>query len=149
MTVRFDLPRGKQLEAFIARASLTHPQVLRTILTEETAKRRKVLPLPATSLDDAIRQVVATYPKARLLTDSIRVIIRRGQRSAHLLRPVAVQAWHEAFGLPIPSLEVLPKRPELSHPEGDRVGPSQGPDEAENVPPKPTDFAGFLDRLKG
>jgi hypothetical protein len=147
MTVRFDLPRGKQLEASIARASLTHPQVLRTTLTEETAKRRKVLPLPATSLEDAIRQIVATYPKARLLPDSIRVDIRRGQRAAHLLRPVAVQAWHEAFGLPIPSLEELRKRPELTQ-RGTGSDPLRAPTRRESSRPKPTDFAGFLGRLK-
>jgi len=156
MTARFDLPRGKRLEACMGMASMPTSQALWMTLTEEAAKGRKVLPVSATSLEDAIRQVVANYPGARLLPDSVEVTIRRGLRSAAKVWPVAVQAWHEAFGLPVPTLKDLAGQARVARgPKGGRrqsglVGTGNGPAPARRGKPrpKPTDFAGFLDRLK-
>jgi hypothetical protein len=60
-------------------------------------------------LDDAIRQVVATYPKAVLRPDSVTVRVTKGVTTAGKLLPVVIQAWHEAYGLPVPPLDEVVK----------------------------------------
>src|SRR5262249_15900598 len=51
----------------------------------------------------------STYPKAVLLPESIKFSIRKGPTVAKVT-PIAIQVWHEAFGLPVPTLKELAAR---------------------------------------
>ncbi len=68
---------------------------------------------PSTPVDDlgaAFRHVVAQFPKAVLQPGSVKISMQKGTTSSVKLTPVAEQAWHEAYGLPIPSNEELAAR---------------------------------------
>ena len=55
------------------------------------------------SLGEAFGRVVARYPGAALRPDSVKISLMKGTTPASKVVPVAVRAWHEAYGLPIPS----------------------------------------------
>lgn len=63
--------------------------------------------LSLSQVGDGLRHVAATHPKAVLLPASIRLRAPKGSTTSARLLDRAVQAWHEALGLPVPSSEEL------------------------------------------
>ena len=58
---------------------------------------------------DAMARVARDYPEASLKADTVSVQIKKGPMTGGKAGPIAVQAWHETLGLPIPSLEDFAK----------------------------------------
>jgi Pentapeptide repeats (8 copies) len=104
LTAVFDLIAPKRLNVFLLLQSIkgTPHRVLN--MTEGTEGRfdRTVINHP-TDVVDAMRRVASSYPKARLRPETIQLTIVKGPLTASKLKPVVVRAWHEAFGLPVPT----------------------------------------------
>jgi uncharacterized protein YjbI with pentapeptide repeats len=60
-----------------------------------------------TRVEDAFRQVASSFPKAALRPDSVAVKVGKGAITSAKIQPVAVQAWYEALGEPVPTLADL------------------------------------------
>ena len=78
-----------------------------------SAKSQSQIHLPRIDTNDIgtiLRGIAADYPKATLLPESIEATVTRGPLGAAKLVPIIEQAWHEAYGLPIPSLDDLAAR---------------------------------------
>jgi hypothetical protein len=102
----FDLPGGKVLHASLDSRQRTTDVNLRE--TRGPSSQWKPAGTAA-GLDDAFRQVAATYPTAVLRPDSIELRVSKGSTTAARLLPVVIRAWHEAFGRPIPPLDEVVK----------------------------------------
>jgi hypothetical protein len=103
----FDLPRRKALKVYISDyLSRTTYLQCDEISGGRSWPKQHMVPK---SLEDAFRQVAADYPGAVVRPGSIKIRINKGPTTAARLRPVAVQAWHEAYGLPVPALDEVVK----------------------------------------
>ncbi len=109
LSTTFDLPDGKSLEfrcygyaggihGWQGWATLAKPQG-----GNPTPRVHQAVSDPA----DAIRLVASAEPQAVVRPDSVTVKIHKGPMTASKVEPLVVQAWHEAFGLPIPALDEL------------------------------------------
>ena len=106
MSSAFELPGGASLEAEIH----TNPSWIMLYLREVTGNRavaNQHYHSGFSDLADAMARVARDYPKASPKADSVSVHIEKGPTTGGKAGPIAVQAWHETFGLPIPSLEDL------------------------------------------
>jgi uncharacterized protein YjbI with pentapeptide repeats len=90
-----------------------------------------------TDLDDALRHVASTYPGAMLRPDALDVRATKGPLTPAKLRPLVERAWHEAFGLPVPTPEELARRDrekkaaKKAHDEGMLAELARGPEGVE------------------
>jgi hypothetical protein len=99
------------------------------------------------SLGDAFREVAVQFPRAVLRPGSVKLSVRKGTTSTAKLVPVAIRAWYDANGLPIPSEDEVARlrkdKATAQHP-----APRVALVPRETTRSRPTDFAGFLARLK-
>ncbi len=108
---RFDLDRGRMLAVGVRIFPKNHPPTCLLDLTENSSTRQVRKPIiSAADAADAIRRVAALYPKATLQPDSVSVTVQKGSITPTKLGPIVIRAWHEAYGLPIPTLEELAKQ---------------------------------------
>lgn len=63
----------------------------------------------ASDLAAAVRRFVSLYPGAVPRPTSVAIKVKNGPLTAAKLVPIAVRAWHEAYGLPIPSPDDMAK----------------------------------------
>ncbi|MEA2630028.1 MAG: hypothetical protein QOE66_247, partial [Chloroflexota bacterium] len=111
LETEFDLPGGMTLKVHVDGYQTVGPWYGWLRLWEMEGDRvRSTDYSNATSLDDAIREVVSKYPKAVLRPGSVTVRIQKGTTTGAKVRPIAVRAWHQAYGLPIPSLEEVARQ---------------------------------------
>ena len=110
MSAEFDLTPGKWLKTSVSSHSSGGTPHWSLRMIEETVRRSGGKVVGAADVGDAMRQVAASYPKARLRPDSIALRIEKGPTTASKLKPVVVRAWHEVLGLPVPTPSELADR---------------------------------------
>ncbi len=107
LTTRFDLSQNKSLAVAVGFYRISGKPHWWLQLTEETNNRSTGGFHSVSSFEDAVRKVASDYPSAVLPPESVKVNLQKGTTTGAKLRPVAIQAWHEAFGRPIPTLDEL------------------------------------------
>ncbi len=104
----FDLTGGRTLMAQVYLSQQGGRLGGNLRLSEAKGGRRNFKPWAKVSgPDDAMRQVAAAYPEAALRRDTVEVSVQKGAATGAKVRPVAIRAWHEALGQPIPSADEL------------------------------------------
>jgi uncharacterized protein YjbI with pentapeptide repeats len=100
----FDLPGGASLEFEVrgARAGSRWNGYVTCCQTKGDSSKW-TLNGHVTQPDDALRQLASKHPKAVLRPESVKVNMQKGTTTGAKARPIAVRAWYEAFGRPIPS----------------------------------------------
>jgi uncharacterized protein YjbI with pentapeptide repeats len=111
INAEFELPRGKVLTVTAYSYRGMPGGKAHVVINESSGKQ--VVGKPGVSgkdLGDALRLIAADYPKAVLRPKALKLHIRNGPVTSAKFKPMVVQAWHEAFGLPIPSPQDLAKQ---------------------------------------
>ena len=104
----FDLPDGATLTYFLNCYNTNGRWVGYGNLRATRGRKVSWPGMPSfTKLDQAYRGLAAAYPQAVLRPESVEVKINKGTTTPAKVRPVAIQAWHEAFGRPIPTLDEI------------------------------------------
>jgi hypothetical protein len=104
----FDLPNGKTASP---RVCVFRGAPRRTVYLSDLGPGAKLKPPvqhPKT-VADALRLVASTYPKGKLVLESLKVRAAGTSEPAAKLKVLAIRAWREAFGLPVPSAEDVAK----------------------------------------
>lgn len=109
LAAEFDIPGGKAVQANVYAYDSNHGMLVNSNFWEVTKSGSTQNPQHTRqkSVAAALRHLTATHPKAVVRPDSVKVSVTKGATTAAKLKPVFVQALHEALGLPVPTLDEL------------------------------------------
>jgi len=105
LSAQFDLAPGEVLNAKITSSRYKQGVHVWLYLEHRVGNTTGGVHHRTQSVKDALRHVAKKFPEAALQPDSVKVSVEKGPVKSAELKGVLVQAVHEAYGRPIPSLE--------------------------------------------